>query len=154
MPPLPPIFLRSLNMIRHITMHALYNYRYHSIQRDFLEESGLANALVHIESHAPNLRTLALHFPPLTSMWPPSPFSLVPLSSGSTGRSIITALRRLHARLGRLSLVYLGGLRALENLWSKIAPLEDWTVRILDSWPVTFCHHTDQAPQNLARFLL
>ena len=137
MPPLPPIFLRSFHMIRHISMHALYDCRYRGRRRDFLAESVLANALIHIERHAPNLRTLAIQFAPLTTMWALPPFLLVPVIRGSTGRSIITALRHLHARLERLSLVYFGERRALDILWSNIAPLEDWTARILDSWPVT-----------------
>ena len=137
MPPLPPIFLRSLHMIRHISIHAFYKNRYRMIHRDFLEESVLANALVHIERHAPNLRTLAIHFGPFSGItaFPVSIFKLI--INGSIFISIITALCRLRARLERLSLVYFGLPRGLEKIWSNIAPREDWTVRILDSWPVT-----------------
>lgn len=137
MPPLPPIFLRSLHMISHISIHALYNSRYRMIRRDFLEESVLAKALVHIERHASNLCTLAIHFAPLAGLWPFPPSILRSVASGRTCISIITALCRLRARLERLSLVYFGGRRGLEKFWSNIAPLEDWTARILDSWPVT-----------------
>ena len=137
MPPLPPIFLRSLHMITYISLQAFYYIRHRAIPLAVSEGSVLANALIHIERHAPSLRTLALHFAPLGSYWPPSPSYYVSVNDGSTIIPIITALCHLRARLGRLSLVYYGGLGELEALSSNIAPREEWTARKLDSWPVT-----------------
>ena len=124
-------------MIRYISLQALYYIRRRVTPLDVLEESVLANALIHIERHAPSLRTLALYFAPLGSDWPPSPSYYVSVNDGSTVIPITTALCHLRARLGRLSLVYYGGLGELEALSSNIAPREEWTARKLDSWPVT-----------------
>lgn len=138
MHPLPSIFLRALHMIRHISLNTRYGVEYRWCEVEALEENVLANALIHIERHAPNLRKLALHFvPSVTSRWSHSPFGHVSFDHGSTGRLIVTALCRFRARLQPLSLVYVGVRRALEELELHIAPRKEWTARILDSWPVT-----------------
>ena len=138
MPPLPPIFLRPLHMIRHISLNTRYGVGYRRCEVEVLEENVLANALIQIERHAPNLRTLALQcVSGVTNRWPQSPFGHVSFDHGSTGRLIVTALCRLRARLQPLSLVYVGGRRTLETLELHIAPRKEWTARILVSWPVT-----------------
>ena len=98
-----------------------------------LEDKILAQSLFQVREAAPNLRTLALHFAPFAFQYiesqvikhTTSPCLLVPTDS------------LVNSTLGRLSLVYFGEPTALEEFRSNIAPLENWTARTLESWPVT-----------------
>ena len=140
---IPSIFLRSLHMMRHISIDPIQMQPYGRKWEDgrgqyALEDRHLANILVEIERHAPNLRTLALHFAPFASRYLlHSPFLLAPVENRSIHTSVVSALCRLRARVRRLSLVYFGDFPALEELRSNIAPLKDWTARTLEYWPVT-----------------
>ena len=99
-----------------------------------MEVSLLANALSHVERHAPNLRTLTLYFAPLTRMWPFSHSLFVPLKDAET---IDSTLCRLRARLRRLSVVRLGARSALGKFEFNIAPWEEWRAENVVSRPTT-----------------
>ena len=144
---LPLVFHRSLHMMRHISIDPVQRQPY-GIKCDWsgvaaVEGSILADILVQIGTFAPNLCTLALHFAPFTTRYSTSRFLyeyaqlLPPIASGSIEEEVISTLCQLRIRLSRLSLVSLGNFTALKEFRSNIAPLEDWTVRTLESWPVT-----------------
>lgn len=141
---LPFDFSRSLHMMRHISIDPLQwqpcDRKYDRDELAALEDSIWIHVLVHIGRAAPDLQTLALHFAPFASNYNniATPYYLLePIDNGSIDRSVISALCRLRTRLSRLSFVYFGEPTALEGLRSTIAPLEDWTARTLESWPVT-----------------
>ena len=137
----PPIFIRSLHMIRHISIDPIQKQPY-SGWWDWnglpgFGDRNLDKILVLIERAAPNLRTLALHFPPFDTKSAHLLSLLRSVETGGRDGCSIPTLCRLRARLSRLSFVYYEDfLTDLSGFRSNIAPLEDWTMQTLDSWPV------------------
>ena len=135
---LPLLFRRSLHMMRHISIDFIQRQpwgRECNWERlASLEDKILAQLLSQIREAAPNLRTLALHFAPLAFRHIESGH---PIKHTTSPCLLVPTDRLVNSTLGRLSLVYFGEPTALEEFRSNIAPLENWTARTLESWPVT-----------------
>ena len=145
---LPSTFTRSLHMMRHISIDPIQRqpYRY-GREWDWnalaaLGDRNLDKILVLIERVAPNLRTLAIHFPPFGTKAAHLRFLMGSINTGGKDNCVVSTLCRLRARLSRLSLVDLSIPAVLEAFRSNIAPLKDWTAQTLESWPVTIDPYT------------
>lgn len=137
---LPSIFMRSLHMMRHISIDPIQ--RKPSSRREYwsslpaLGDRNLDEILVLIERAAPNIRTLALHFPTFYTKSAHERFLLQSINTGGRDSCVILTLCRLRARLDRLSLVCYDQTTAFDIFLSNIASLEDWTAQTLEFWPV------------------